>query len=149
MIELVVTVSMMAGSVLLFSYWFRYTCLLILSAKTTQDYAGEVAAANQLSFVRVQTQLQEGGPELAALQAALDRDYAVVTYLLKHASPAEGESSIESRMLEMNYRLMRGWSVLSRRFSTELSRQALQEMSQVVAHFANLMGERASAGAAA
>ena len=55
MIELVTTVIITASSVLLFGYWFRYTCLLILSAKTTRDFAGQVAAANQLGFLEVQT----------------------------------------------------------------------------------------------
>src|SRR5579884_2997536 len=125
MIELIVTASMMAGSVLLFGYWFRYTCLLILSAKTTRDYAGEVAAANHLSFLEIQAQLQKGTRELDSLQKALDRDYEVVSRLLKLSSQVTSdESSIETRMLHMNYRLMRVWSSVSRRFSVELSRTA-------------------------
>ena len=59
MIELISTIVIMAGSVLLFGYWFRYTCLLILSARTTRDYAGAVATANQLSFLEVQSVLRE------------------------------------------------------------------------------------------
>ena len=150
MIELIVTIGMTAGSLLLFGYWFRYTCLLILSAKTTQDYACEVAAANQLSFLEVQATLREGAPaELDPLQTALDRDYAVVTYLLKNAARAAGHQSVETRMLAMNYRLMRAWSRLSRQFSLEASRRALEEMSQVVAHLANIMGEQAACGTAA
>jgi len=143
MIELVVTVSMTAGSILLFGYWFRYTCLLILSAKTTRDYAGEVAAANHLSFLQIQTELRKGTRELDSLQKALDRDYEIVSRLLKLVSQVTpDESSVELRMLHMNYRLMRAWSSVSRRFSLELSRTALTEMSDIVAHFANAMGER-------
>jgi hypothetical protein len=37
MLELVATGIITASSVFLFAYWFRYTCLLILSAKTTLD----------------------------------------------------------------------------------------------------------------
>lgn len=151
MIELVATVGMTAGSFLLFGYWFRYTCLLILSAKTTRDYAGEVATANRLGFLEVQSQLREGATvELDRLQAALDRDYALLTYLLKHASHgATSESPLEARMLKTNYRLMGAWYRLSRPFSLSASRRALEEMSLVVAHFANMMGERAAACSAA
>ena len=46
MFETATTILIIVGSMLLFGYWFRYTCLLILSAKTTRDYAGEVAAAS-------------------------------------------------------------------------------------------------------
>jgi hypothetical protein len=150
MIELVATAIITASSILLFGYWFRYTCLLILSAKTTRDYAGAVAQANQLGFLQVQSQLAASAPQLDQLRDALDRDYSVLVYLLKHApSSGSGEDSLEKRMLEINYRLMRTWYNVSRRFSPAAASRAIEEMSQVVAHFANTMGERASAGAAA
>lgn len=146
MIEFAATAGMTAGSLLLFSYWFRYTCLLILSAKTTRDYAAEVAAANRLGFLEVQSQLRAGAvADLDRLEAALDRDYAVLSYLLKHASHARGgESPLEMRMLQANYRVMGTWLRLVRPFSLEASRKALEEMSLVVAHFANAMGERSA-----
>ena len=45
MLESVLTILISVSSTLLFGYWFRYTCLLILSAKTTRDYAAEAPAA--------------------------------------------------------------------------------------------------------
>jgi len=150
MLEFAVTVVLTVGSALLFGYWFRYTCLLILSAKTARDYACDVATANQLSFLQVQAQLRQGAVELDALRAALAHDYDVVTYLLKNAAQSSNEeSSLEARMLEMNYRLMSTWYQVSRRFSASAARKALEEMSLVVGHFANVMGERAACGAAA
>ena len=88
MISLIATIGITASSALLFVYWFRYTCLLILSAKTTRDYAGEFAAATELSFPSVQAKLREAytAASLVELQASLNRDYAVVTYLLKNVS---------------------------------------------------------------
>lgn len=150
MIELIATVIITASSVLLFGYWFRYTCLLILSTKTVRDYAGEIAAANQLGFLEIQSQLRGGSPELDRLRGLLDRDYAVLTSLLKHASAgAPKDLGIETRMLEINYRLMGAWYRVSSRFSAAAARRALDEMSLVVAYFANTMGERAAASAAA
>ena len=150
MLEFAITGSLTVGSALLFGYWFRYTCLLILNAKTARDYAGEVAAANQLSFGTVQAKLREGVAELDPLHAALQHDYEVVTYLLKNAARSSNEESpLETRMLEMNYRLMSACYQVSRRFSSSAARRALEEMSQVVGHFANVMGERAVCAAAA
>jgi len=150
MIELIATIIITASSVLLFGYWFRYTCLLVLNTKTVRDYAGEVAAANQLGFLEIQSQLREGSPELDRLRGLLDRDYAVLTSLLKHSSiAAPKDLGIETRMLEINYRLMGAWYSVSSRFSTAAARRALEEMSLVVAYIANTMGERAAAGAAA
>src|SRR5581483_2998947 len=148
MLELIVTLVITASSVALFGYWFRYTCLLILSAKTTRDYAAEIAAANQLSFLQVQAQLRENSPDLDRLQAALDRDLVMITYLIQHAS-GNREWGVEDRMLKLNYRLMSASCSLSRRVSPEAGRRALDEMSMIISHFANAMGERSMAGAAA
>jgi hypothetical protein len=150
MIELVGTVVMTASSVLLFGYWFRYTCLLILSARTTRDYAGAVVTANQLSFPEVQAMLREHAvADLDRLKDSLDRDYKVLTYLLKHsANASSGEDAVEKRMLEVHYRLMRGWYSVSRNLSPSAAYRALDEMASVVAHFANSMGAQTSASAA-
>lgn len=149
MTELITSGVLTGGSLLLLAYWFRYMCLLILSARTTRDYAGEVAMANQLRFFEVQSQLGVS-MELDRLQASLDRDYAVLTYLLQNAAGSTNEeSSMEARMLRMNYQLIGAWARVSRPFSLAASRRALEEMSMVVAHFANVMGERAAAGSVA
>jgi hypothetical protein len=149
MIELVTTVIVTAGSLLLFGYWFRYTCLLILSAKTTRDFAGQVAAANQLGFLEVQTQLRESAVDLDSLRDSLDRDYAVLNALLNGVGDSSLEgSSLEQRMLALNYRVMRGWYRVSSTFSPAAARKALEEMSMVVAHFANAMGQQTEGSAA-
>jgi len=145
MLELIVTLVITVSSVLMFGYWFRYTCLLILSAKTTRDYAAEVAAANQLSFLQVQSELRESPADLERLHASLDRDLAVVSSLIN----ASGQWGMEDRMLQLNYRLMSTWCSVSKRFSPEAGRRALDEMSMIVSHFANSLGEQAAAGAAA
>jgi hypothetical protein len=149
-VSTVITAIVTASSVLGFAYWFRYTCLLIVSAKTTRDFAGEVATANQLGFLEVQSQLRENPANLGRLCDALDRDYAVLTRLLKQTgeSAAQG-SSVERQMLAINYRLTRAWFRASGHFSPAAARRALEEMSMVVAHFANVMGEQAASAAAA
>ncbi len=149
MIELITTVIITASSVLLFGYWFRYTCLLILSAKTTRDFAGQVAAANQLGFLEVQTQLRAASVNLDSLRDTLDRDYAVLSSMLKQASGSSSEgSSIETSMLALNYRVMRTWSQAIGVFSPTAACKALEEMSMVIAHFANAMGQQVEGAAA-
>ena len=149
MIELVTTVIITASSVLLFAYWFRYTCLLILSAKTTRDFAGQVANANQLGFLEVQAQLRESAGNLDLLRDTLDRDYALLSRMLKQSADSSAEgSSLEQTMLALNYRVMRACYRLSSTVSPVAGRKALEEMSMVVAHFANAMGQQ-NAGAAA
>jgi hypothetical protein len=118
-----------------------------VSARTTRDYAADIATANQLSFLQVQAHLRDHqSVDLSNLQTALDRDLKVITYLIQHAS---GEWGMEERMLQLNYRLMGAWFSMSSRFSPEAGRRALDEMSMIISHFANAMGERAAVGAAA
>jgi hypothetical protein len=151
MIELIATVVITASSVLLFAYWFRYTCLLILSAKTARDYTSDVAYSNSLLFPEVQMQLnQSGSPDLDKLRAALERDYRVVRNMMKYMpAPQEGQFALEARMLAINFRLMGAWYQATRHISGSTAARALGEMSMVVAHFANVMGEQAASGAAA
>jgi hypothetical protein len=148
MIEVVATPLITVASALLFGYWYRYICLLILSAKTTRDYAGDVAAANQLSFLEVQKQLHAAASaDLARLHESLDRDYTVLRFLFRNAACAQGEQTIEHQMLRLDYRMMGIWYQISRHFSAQAARKALEEMTMVVAHMANAMGERCAAAA--
>jgi hypothetical protein len=139
MIEIAATITITVGSALLFAYWFRYTCLLILSAKTAQDHARPVAVSYCLEFPKIQSQLQDPRADLEGLRSLLDRDFAVLTALLKHSSGCSSEESIiEMRMLKIDY-----WMVgLRHRFSLRISiappRSALEEMSLVVEHLANM-----------
>ena len=150
MTEFIATIVITVSSGLLFAYWFRYTCMLILSAKTTRDYAAAFATANQLSFLEVQASLHaRATADLDRLRASLDRDYAVVSYLLKNASGVADGLMLEKSMLALDYRMMKAWYSVSRRFSASAACRALEEMSLVVSHFANAMGEQAAAASAA
>jgi hypothetical protein len=149
MIELITTALITVSSVLLFGYWFRYTCLLILSAKTTRDFAAQVATANQLGFLDVQAQLRASAANLDQLRDVLDRDYAMLSSMLKQSGDSSSEESpLEKSMLALNYRVMHAWYRVSSQFSPAAARQALEEMSMVVAHFANSMGQQAEGAAA-
>jgi hypothetical protein len=147
MIELITTVVIIASSALLFGYWFRYTCLLMLNTRTARDYARDIAMANQLSFANVQTQLSQASADFGGLRASLDRDFAVVSKMLDQASA--GQAGIEQKMLAIHYRLMGVWYAVGSHVSPTAARQALEEMSMVVAHFANSVGEMAASPSAA
>jgi hypothetical protein len=50
MIETCATIIVTSGSLLLFAYWLRHACLLILTAKPPQDYARGAAIAKTRNF---------------------------------------------------------------------------------------------------
>jgi len=144
MVQGIATSIIVFGSLLLFVFWFRYVCLLLLSARPPWDYASVAASANQLSFPVVQAVLRRRATaDLEELRRLLDRDFALLTYVLRHVySPPAGIAALEKRMLEIDYRLTRLWYHTSSPFSRTAARRALHKMSTVVVHFASLLGER-------
>src|SRR5579883_2165740 len=100
MMELIATVVITASSLFLFVYWFRYTCLLILGARTSGDYAAPVAVANQLGFLEVQSAKRQE-PEPDRLKDMPKRDHRVLTYSSKNAAnPSREENTVEKRTLD-------------------------------------------------
>jgi hypothetical protein len=125
-------------------YWFRYNCLAILKTKTSRNLARQVAAANDLSFPEVETQLvdEDGSAGLDTLNDALLRDYEVLTCLLRYTAPAA--HSAEERMLMMDFRVLQLEFAISRRRLTRFARRSLRERAQILNHLANTMGERSA-----
>jgi hypothetical protein len=133
-------------SVVLFVYWLRYVCLLILSSRGSRDYSRNVAEANGLAFLETRSALEASALEQAAfeaLQRSLDRDYRLVTYLLRHAAGRETQDvHLHHWVLRLNYRLLSLWYSVVHRLSHSLARRALIDMSSVVSQLANAMGEQ-------
>jgi hypothetical protein len=130
------------GSLALFGYWFRYTCLLLLSQRSSEGHSSGVAATIQLNFPNLQAALQTGPPTpaLDRLHALLDHDYELLTGLLQHA---RGADSIERRFLTIDYRLMRVWYQMIRRYHRGYANKALTEMAGILQCFADEIGAAA------
>src|SRR5258708_4585651 len=128
MTETIATSIILCGSALLFAFWFRTACLLILVAKPTRDYARGIATANQLAFQEVQETLgDETEVDLRKVRDALDRDLRVLSFLLKHPAPKR-DDGIEWRMLRINYWTMAAWCSVIWRVSPKAARRGLKEM---------------------
>jgi hypothetical protein len=139
-------------SAALLIYWFRYTCLLILRTPTGKDYATGFAAANHLSYAEVRQQANEGvlGGSLAALEASLERDYRMLTYLLRSTVGVQVAGlTVEQRMLMFDFRVMQVFATFARRFGLQQAQTAVLEMTDVLQHLANDLGERAAASSKA
>jgi hypothetical protein len=145
MLEAIATAILVCGSSLLFAYWFRYACGLILTAKPARSYSDDVAKVNHLGFVAVQKSLRcEAAPDLARFRVSLDRDYYFLTYFLAHgARPA---ASLELLILRLDYRMMAAWCTMISRIAPGVGRRAVDEMATVLAHFADRLGEQAAVG---
>ncbi|HEY4360724.1 MAG TPA: hypothetical protein VGN17_07130 [Bryobacteraceae bacterium] len=143
MMEKLLTGAITVSSILLFCYWFRYTCQLILSAATSRDYATSIAQSYRLGFLEAKERLLQGAPEWDGVKQMLDRDYAVLMRLMEDAG------GVERRMLAVHYSVAGACFKACRTVSPAAARKALDEMTQVVAYFANSFGEAAASPAAA
>ena len=126
---MVTSVFIIAISVVLFVYWLRYSCLMLL--RSAQERAEMVAVDKQLYNSAEVLERLETEADLRPLERALDRDCQVVTYLIEHAAGLE-LASIENKLLIVDYRLMRVWYRLTRTLAPQQARKALSEMASVL-----------------
>ena len=142
---MIASIFIILVSAALLAYWYRYTCVLILRTRTVKDYAADMATANDLRFHEIQGRLVREAPaaDLPSLQKALESDYRLLTYLVEHTAGLEvGGLTLEQRMLMIDFKAMRLVCALSRWVGIDYARAALEEMSSILNHLANAMGER-------
>jgi len=139
---MVETILILAFSLALFLYWFRYTVLLLLSEEQVEEHGPVIS---QLSVLETRKALRQAAGDLPLdpLQRALDHDYRMLRYLLDHAADV-GLRPLEHYLLILDYRIMKVWYCLTRSASTRQARRALDEMASVLSHIAYKMGERAA-----
>jgi len=132
------SVLIIVFSVILFTYWFRYSCILLLRNSASPATA---PADPRFHVIQVQEGLKNN-LELDPLQKSLHRDYQILSYLLQHAAGLE-LGSIEDRILVLDYKVMQVWYRLTRSLAPAQARRALLEMADVLGILVNRMGEQA------
>lgn len=140
---MIASVLIIGFSLVLFVYWFRYSCMLLLRSQVEQAASAPAAPDNRFSFMEVRERLKTE-PLLDPLHRSLNRDYQVLIYLLEHAAGLE-LASIEDRLLMLDYRVMQGWYRLTKIAAPAQARKALSEMASILGILARKMGEQASA----
>jgi hypothetical protein len=120
---MLVSILITVVSVILLSYWFRYTCILLLRSNSAQP------AVNAGS-----------GPD--AVRLSLERDFRLLTYVWQHAAGL-GEQSLEERILVLDFKVMRLWYRLTRTTAPAQANKALAEMSAVVSFLSQKLGQQA------
>jgi hypothetical protein len=134
-------ILIVALSLALFIYWFRYSCILILRNRSEIAAASALVRDNRFSYADVLERLSYD-PALDVLQASLQRDYCILKYLVEHAAGLE-LGSLEDRLLMFDYRVMRGVYRLTRTAAPQQARNALSEMAAVLGVIAYRIGEQA------
>ena len=143
---MIVSLLIIAFSLVLLVYWFRYSCILLV--RDAQEAAASNPAVDaRFGFAQVQREI-DTALELDTLHRSLDRDFALLKYLVEHAAGLRFES-VEDRLLMLDYRVMRFWYRLVRLVAPQRARRALEEMASVLAILVRHMSERAGVTAEA
>jgi hypothetical protein len=138
---MLVSLLIVAVAVLLLAYWFRYTCLLLIRAEPEAEKVVSVAEANALNLPSIQAKLRGAGT-LDGLDAALEDDYRILSFLLNHAAGL-GVSRGEQIILAIDFRLMQVWYWITRKLWPAMAHHPLREMTAILARMAGAIGERA------
>jgi hypothetical protein len=140
---MITTVFIIGFSSILLVYWFRYCCLLLIRTNSEQQTAVTPVSHAQFSFHQVRERLRTES-ELDSVRRSLDRDYALFAYLLEHAVGLKA-TSLEDRLLVVDYKVMQCWYRLTKSSSPDYARRALDEMATVLGLLVGKMAERAAA----
>jgi hypothetical protein len=134
---MIASILIIAFSLALLAYWFRYSCLLLLRHNSVESSVLD----QRFGFARVDEELRAGA-SLDALHEMLARDYRLLIYLLEHAAGLNLDT-LEDRLLVMDYRMMQGCYWLTKAAAPEHARRALVEMAAVLGVLVRRMSEQA------
>jgi len=135
-------------SMAMFVYWFRYSCLLILESRLSEEEAKQSGENQDPTVAWLEVQLAHASTpvELDRVRNSLDRDLRVVQNVARSCSELQvGGASLESRLLMIDYRMMQLWFAATRPFAGPKAQNALREMSRIVSYLAAESGVRLAA----
>ena len=135
------SILIIAFSLALLVYWFRYSCILLLRNHRELADSSHAVADNRFRIGEVRERLQTASP-LDPLHASLQRDYRVLSYLIEHAAGLELEA-FEDRLLVIDYKVMQWWYCLTKTAAPDQARQALKEMALVLGILVSKIDQRA------
>jgi hypothetical protein len=133
---MIVSLLIIVCSAVLLIYWFRYSCVLLLR---NVDAQAEFPVSDERFSIGMVLERAATEEHLDALERALDRDYQLLSYLLKHAADLE-LASVENRMLILDYKLMRLCFRVTRILAPAQARKALLEMATALGAVARQTG---------
>jgi hypothetical protein len=136
----------LVSSAVLVFLWLRSACRSILNKPFEQDYSAEVARAIRFEYLALRKLLGEEPARVTdcgSRLAALERDYKVLTYLLRRTTTALGDGySHTEHLLIIDFHLLCWWARLSFFLTLNNWRASLLEMTSVLNHFGHLVGQR-------
>jgi hypothetical protein len=142
----IVSVFILASSILLLFFWLRSATQSILRRPFERRYSEEVAEANQLEYLAIRQALG-GNPDTISdhgdVLDALERDYEALSYLLRNAATLHvGRHSPSERLLILDFQLLRLRARIAGTLGVGNWRSVLLQMTTILEYFGNVVGQR-------
>lgn len=135
-------IGILIFSAALLFFYFQTVCQKILRREFSYAYFQDVLKALDLQFPRLRKAvLDNADVSYSQAHLALESDYLTLTYLMKKGNPERAKFSWHEKLLVSYFRVL--LLFLPIRFAFRFhERKAVMQLTTILYHFANLVGER-------
>lgn len=136
------SIGILIFSAALLVFYIQTVCQKILRREFSRAFFQDVLNALDLQFPRLRKAvLDNDDVSYSQIQLALKSDYFTLTYLMKKGNPESGRFSWHEKLLIGYFRAL--LLFLPIRFAFRFhERKAIIQLTTILYHFANLVGER-------
>ena len=127
----------------LFFFYLQAFCEKVLQRGFTKEYFQSIVNANRLEFPSVRRAIENFGDpiEYSRLKVTLNRDFLILTYLLKNAVNIHQRCTGEERLLILYFRVL-FISFVARHWLRWGENLAVLKLTAILEYFANVVGQR-------
>lgn len=145
---MVMPIVILVVSTALFFFYIQAFCEKALRREFSHPYFQEIIKAVQLEFPRLRANFAANGSlDYSQISVALKCDFITLSYLLKNGDRRRRRFSGREMALVLYFRLL--FFCLPFRYAFKLrEREAVLKLTTILQHFANLTGEKLTAGCA-
>jgi len=138
---MLISIFIAGSSLAMLLYWFRYSCVLLRNAHTSEPAMARAAQTNGLALesVLVAAPNTRDRAGLRNLQELLEQDRRILEFLLEQSGALAG---IERAMLRADYLAMRGACHIARLACPSIAPLAIREMAATLACLASALGQQ-------
>lgn len=127
----------------LFFFYLQAFCEKILQRGFTKEYFQSIVNANYLEFPSVRRAVEDFGEpiEYSRLKVTLNRDFLILTYLLKNAVNINQRCTAEERLFMLYFRVL-FLSFVAQHWLRWGENLAVLKLTAILEYFANVVGQR-------
>jgi hypothetical protein len=138
------SIAILVFSTALFIFYVQTLCEKVLRREFSRAYFQDVLNALDLEFPRLRQALSDkASMSYAEARLALKCDYTTLTYLIKNGNPEQRRFTWQEKLIIGYFRFL--FLLLPVHYALHFREaQSVVKLTEILHHFANLVGERVS-----